>query len=199
MNTTRSDPVIPGAGDALVIVDVQVDFLPGGSLAVPGGDEIVPVLNRYIDFFAGRGLPVVATRDWHPPGHCSFKAHGGTWPPHCVADTPGAAFAPGLQLPPETHVVSKAVMSDRDAYSGLQGTDLNRFFKAQGIRRIFTGGLATDYCVLNTVQDLLRAGYTTVLLQDAIRAVNLNPTDGPRAIDAMLAQGAMTLALENLA
>src|SRR3990172_9324815 len=120
-----------GPGDALIVVDVQIDFLPGGSLAVPAGDEVVPVLNRYLGAFHAKSLPIFATRDWHPVNHCSFKAGGGPWPPHCVAGTAGAAFAPGLKLPPETTTISKATPPDKDAYSGFEGTDLEARVRAQ--------------------------------------------------------------------
>jgi nicotinamidase/pyrazinamidase len=112
-------------GDALLVVDVQNDFLPGGSLAVPGGDEVIPVLNHYLATFEAHGLPTFATRDWHPSDHCSFQAQGGPWPVHCVAGTQGADFAPGLQLPSSTSVISKATSSERDACSGFEGTDLD--------------------------------------------------------------------------
>ena len=98
---SSSSPIRLQTGDALIAVDVQNDFLPGGSLAVPQGDAVVPALNRYLAAFAARALPVFATRDWHPPNHCSFRAQGGIWPPHCVAATRGAEFAPGLALPPD--------------------------------------------------------------------------------------------------
>ena len=180
----------PRADDALVIVDVQNDFLPGGSLAVPGGDEVVPILNAAIAEFARQGLPIYATRDWHPADHCSFKNQGGPWPPHCVAGTPGAAFAPGLQLPAAAHIISKATTAGRDAYSGLAGTELDRLLREAGIARIVIGGLATDYCVLNTVRDARRAGYQVVLLLNAIRAVDLHPGDGDKAIAEMRQLGA---------
>jgi nicotinamidase/pyrazinamidase len=183
-------------GDALVIVDVQCDFLPGGSLAVPAGDAVVAPLNAWIARFAAAGLPVFATRDWHPPDHCSFRApggQGGTWPPHCVAGTPGARFAAGLALPTTARVVSKATRQEADAYSGFAGTDLHRQLQHLGVRRLFVGGLATDYCVLNTVQDALRLGYGVVLLADCIRAVDVQPGDGERAIAAMVAAGAIAL------
>lgn len=181
------------AGDALIMVDVQLDFLPGGSLAVPRGDEVVPALNRYIAVFRGLTLPVVATRDWHPPDHCSFKAQGGPWPPHCVAGSAGAHFATLLDLPCEAHIVSKATSRDRDAYSGFEGTGLDDWLRRAGASRVFVGGLATDYCVLNTVRDALRFGYATFLLLDAVRAVDVGAGDGARAIDEMRRLGAMAI------
>lgn len=186
----------PEAGDALLLVDVQNDFLPGGSLAVPCGDEVLPVLNRYIGGFMAQGLPVYATRDWHPARHCSFRAQGGPWPPHCIADTHGAAFAAGLRLPPDATVISKATTEDQDAYSGFQGTDLDRRLRAANIRRLFVGGLATDYCVLNSVRDALRLGYAVMLLTNAIRAVDVQPGDGQRAEAEMMRLGAQGLALQ---
>ncbi len=188
-----------GFGDALIAVDVQNDFLPGGSLAVARGDEVVPALNRYAALFAARGLPAIATRDWHPRNHCSFKAQGGPWPPHCVADTLGAAFAPGLELPHGTTVVSKATRIDQDAYSGFAETDLAELLHARGVRRVFVGGLATDYCVLNTVRDAVRLGFAVVLLCDAIRAVEARPGDGERAIAEMVALGAQPVERAQLA
>ncbi len=179
------------AGDALVIVDVQSDFLPGGSLAVPRGDEVVAVLNGCLAAFRNSGLPVVATRDWHPPDHCSFRQQGGPWSPHCVAGSQGAGFAPLLQLPTDVIVISKATAQQSDAYSGFEGTELDRLLRQAGVGRIFVGGLATDYCVLNTVRDALRLGYKTVLLLDAIRAVDIHAGDGERAIAEMLQKGAM--------
>lgn len=180
-------------GDALILVDVQLDFLPGGSLAVPHGDEVVPALNHYIAVFRRLTFPVVATRDWHPPDHCSFKAQGGIWPPHCIAGSDGARFASLLDLPCEARIVSKATMRDKDAYSGFEGTDLDDWLKGSGIRRVFIGGLATDYCVLNTVRDALRLGYAAFLLQDAVRAVDVAAGDGERAIAEMRRLGAATI------
>ena len=194
-----TDPAAPGPGDALVVVDVQRDFLPGGSLAVPRGDEVVPVLNRYVADFVRAGLPIFATRDWHPPDHCSFRARGGPWPPHCVQDALGAAFAPGLALPPSAVVVSKGTSPERDAYSGFEGTDLDRRLREAGVRRLFVGGLATDYCVLNTVKDALAAGFPTLLLTDAIRAVDVRPGDGRRAEEEMVRLGALPVRHETLA
>ena len=115
----------PGSRDALLVVDVQNDFLAGGSLPVPGGDAIIPILNRYIALFKRNRLPVFATRAWHPQRHASFAEQGGPWPPHCVAGTPGAAFPASLALPDDVIVVSKVANEQRDAYSGFQETDLD--------------------------------------------------------------------------
>ncbi len=177
-------------GDALIVVDVQRDFLPGGSLAVPDGDQVVPVLNACLERFAELGLPVFATRDWHPPDHCSFVDQGGTWPPHCVRETPGAAFADDLQLADDVTIVSKATSPGADAYSGFEGTDLAERLAAAGARRTFIGGLATDYCVLATVRDALAAGFDVVVLEDAVRAVDVEPGDGDRALATMRELGA---------
>ncbi len=196
---TASNKLVLGPGDALIVVDVQNDFLPGGSLAVPEGDAVVPVLNRYLAVFAAKSLPIYAARDWHPLDHCSFKARGGPWPPHCVAGSAGAAFAPGLKLPPQTTVISKATTADKDAYSGFEGTDLDARLRAQNIRRVFVGGLATDYCVLNTVKDARRFSYEVSLLADAIRAVNVKPDDGRNAAAEMQRLGAHPIDFKALA
>lgn len=183
--------------DALVLVDVQHDFV-SGTLAVPGAREILPMLERYVREFSRRGLPVVATRDWHPGGHCSFLDRGGPWPVHCVAGTPGAAFAAGVSIGPDAMVISKATTPERDAYSGFERTDLDRRLRELGVRRLFVGGLATDYCVLRTVLDALRLGYGVVLLADAMRAVDLKPGDGERALSEMQAAGATCVRFEDL-
>jgi len=189
----------PFARSALILVDVQRDFLPGGALGVPDGDAVVPVLNRYIEAFAHQQRPIFATRDWHPADHCSFAAQGGPWPPHCIAGSAGAGFADALHLPPETIIVSKADTPEADAYSGFEGTTLDSALKQRGIRQVHIGGLATDYCVLNTVLDALKLGYRVHLLTDAIRAVDVEPGDGEHAITRMQAAGAMPVTLGNLA
>lgn len=197
MITQQQDFDLQG-GDALIVVDVQNDFFPGGSLAVPHGDEVVPVLNEYIDRFISKALPIFATRDWHPAGHCSFRERGGPWPPHCIAGTKGAEFAPGLALPQYVEVISKATQRDRDAYSGFEGTDLAGRLRQSGTQRVFIGGLATDYCVFNTVKDALKEGFATTLLLDAVRAVDVQPGDGQASIAEMLRLGAKPGHLERM-
>jgi nicotinamidase/pyrazinamidase len=195
---SSSSPIRLQTGDALIAVDVQQDFLPGGSLAVPEGDAVVPVLNRYLAAFAAHALPVFATRDWHPPNHCSFKAQGGIWPPHCVAATPGAEFARDFALPPTAVIVSKAATQEADAYSGFGGTDLAARLRAVRATRLLIGGLATDYCVLNTVKDALTEGFGVLLLADAIRAVDVKPGDGARALAEMRQLGARLILYEDI-
>ena len=197
--TRHKSGITPGPGDALVIVDVQNDFLPGGALAVPRGDEVVSALNRYIRGFQSKALPIYATRDWHPDNHCSFKQQGGPWPPHCIAGTRGADFARALDLPKKTVIIPKATTQDKDAYSGFEGTDLGEHLRTQNIKRIFVGGLATDYCVLDTVKDALKLGFTVMLLKDAIRAVDVTPGDGEKAQQEMQRLGAQAISLEMLA
>ncbi len=177
--------------DALIVVHVQRDFLPGGALAVQEGDEVVEPLNRWIDRCRAAGVPVLATRDWHPPDHCSFQAQGGPWPPHCVAGTPGAEFASGLRLPPDARVISQATDPAREAYSGFDGTELLRRLRQAGSRRLWIGGLATDYCVRATVLDAVKAGFETHVLTQAIRPVEVHPGDGRRALEEMRAAGAV--------
>ena len=196
--TSPAQKISVSAGNALIVVDVQNDFLPGGSLAVPDGDAVVPVLNRYLAEFSARELPVYATRDWHPANHCSFKARGGPWPPHCIAGTHGAQFAAGLKFPTGATVISKAEKPDKDAYSGFEGTDLGARLRARKVKRLFIGGLAADYCVLNTVRDALSLGHEVYLLTDAIRAVNINPDDGPKAEAEMQRLGAKPITLAAL-
>lgn len=185
--------------DALVVVDVQADFLPGGSLAVSDGDEVVPVLNRYLALARRKRLPVFASRDWHPARHCSFKLSGGPWPEHCVAGTPGAAFAPGLELSADAVIISKGTQEQADAYSAFEGTDLARRLRDIGARRLLVGGLATDYCVRATVSDALAEGFDVLLLQDAIRAVNVKPGDGERAEREMQDAGAARVQIKDFA
>jgi nicotinamidase/pyrazinamidase len=179
---------------ALVIVDVQNDFCPGGALGVQDGDRVVPVLNRYIEKFAQAGMPVLVTRDWHPPRTTHFNTAGGLWPPHCVQGSKGAEFHPALKISSDTVVLSKGMAVDEDNYSGFDAVDsrgvvLKDVLRQSGIERIYVGGLATDYCVKETVLDGLGEGFQVVLLQDAVRGVNLQPEDSDQAIDAMVRSG----------
>ena len=176
--------------DALLIVDLQNDFLPGGSLAVPEGDAVIAPLNRCIAVFTSAELPVIATRDWHPPEHCSFLSRGGPWPAHCVQQTSGAGFAPGLALPANAWVVDKATDPERDDYSEFSVAGFDAALRTRGIHRLFMGGLATEYCVRETVLDALRRGLRVVVLLDCIRPIERRPGDGERAIASMKQAGA---------
>ncbi|MCF8721515.1 nicotinate phosphoribosyltransferase [Nitrospina gracilis] len=187
----------PQPGDALLIVDLQNDFLPGGSLAVPDGDQVIAPLNRYAETFRQKSLPIFASRDWHPEHHCSFEKQGGPWPPHCIQNTEGADFAQELNLA-EATVISKAETEEADAYSAFQGTDLDRQLKACGVRRLFIGGLATDYCVLNTVRDAVKNTYEVILLEDAIRAANVNAGDEARALSEMRNLGCRSATVQDV-
>lgn len=184
------------AKDALIIVDVQNDFCPGGALAVSGGDEVIPVLNRVIERFSDAGLPIFVTRDWHPEKTSHFSSYGGLWPVHCVQRTRGAEFHDDLKLSNDVVVVSKGMAPDEDSYSGFQATDMSgtplaELLRRRQIERIIVGGLATDYCVKHTVLDGLKEGFKVLLLADAIRAVNLKPHDEKLAIDEMVRAGAV--------
>jgi nicotinamidase-related amidase len=185
-----------GETDALVIVDVQKDFLPGGALPAPEGDQVIPVLNEYIRLFK-RKARVYATRDWHPLNHVSFRARGGPWPPHCIRETDGAQFHPDLQLPSSATIISKAMDPDRESYSGFDNTALAEDLRKSGVSRIFVGGLATDYCVKNTVLDGLAMGFEVVLLTDACQGINVQPQDSQDAVKAMTLRGAKTATLDD--
>ena len=181
--------------DALIVVDVQNDFLPGGALAVPGGNEVIAPLSRCIVAFEQRGRPIFATRDWHPPDHCSFQSQGGRWPQHCVAGSHGAQFAAGLHLPASARIISKATDRQADAYSGFQGTDLGAQLSALGCMRVFVGGLATDYCVRATALDARSAGLEVIVLEDAVAAVDATEGDGQRAFQEMREHGVQLLSV----
>jgi nicotinate phosphoribosyltransferase len=187
------------SGDALVIVDVQNDFLPGGALAVPNGDEVISPLNGYIDCFASRCLPVFATRDCHPADHCSFRSRGGPWPEHCVKGSHGAQISPQLKLSPSTEIVSKPSVRDKETYSPFEGTGFENTLREKNVSRLFVGGLATDYCVLYTVLGARQRGFKVYYLRDAIRAVNAQPNDGEKAEREMKRAGAVPLQMNQLA
>lgn len=181
--------------DALVIVDVQNDFCPGGALPVADGDKVVPALNRYIERFQQAQMPIFATRDWHPEKTKHFKAYGGLWPPHCIQETKGAEFRSDLQLPGNAVIVSAGMAPDEEGYSAFDGRDdrglgLAELLRGRGVKRLFVGGLATDYCVKHTVLGGLKERFKVVLLEDAIRGVDLQPGDSERAIAEMIRAGA---------
>ncbi len=188
---------------ALVVVDVQNDFTPGGALAVPEGDQVVPLLNQYLERFRAAGLPTFASRDWHPTVTKHFKAYGGLWPPHCIQGTRGAEFHPDLKLPEGTTIVSKGMDPQKDSYSVFDafepdGTPFVEGLKRRGIDRLYVGGLATDYCVKWTALEASKQGFAATLLVDASLGVNLQPHDSERAIAEMVRQGAAVITLERL-
>ena len=174
---------------ALIVVDVQNDFCPGGTLAVAHGDEVVEPLNKLIDEFLERGDPVYKSRDWHPPTTKHFQSYGGTWPVHCLQNTKGAEFHPALRDDPRIEVISKG-LGDKDCYSAFDETDLAARMRDQKVEEVVVGGLATDYCVKNTVLDAVKHGFKVKAVENAMRAVDLQPGDGERAIEEMRSAGA---------
>jgi nicotinamidase/pyrazinamidase len=178
----------------LMVVDVQIDFCPGGSLGITGGDTIIPVINRYIELFRRAGVPVFATRDWHPPVTTHFKQFGGLWPPHCVQGSVGAGFHPALRLPGDVTVVSKGIDPLKDDYSAFRtslesGLPFAEHLKKSGVTQVYICGLATDYCVRWTALDAIQAGFKVTVLEDAIKGVNLNPQDSAQALAEIVAAG----------
>lgn len=169
------------SGDALLIVDVQKDFCAGGALEVPEGDQVVPVLNDWIGAARDAGIPIVASRDWHPVEHCSFAPQGGPWPEHCVQDSRGAEFHDDLDLPDSAVRVSKGTAFDKDAYSAFDGTGLDGWLKRHGVRRLWVGGLAEDVCVAQTVLDACRFGYDVEVDLAATRPVDADAREKVQA------------------
>lgn len=189
--------------DALLVIDVQNDFCPGGALAVSGGDGVVPVLNQYIREFRQTGLLVIFSRDWHPQKTTHFKEFGGIWPRHCIQGTKGAEFHPDLNVPDNAIIVTKGNDPDSDDYSAFQavtedGHGLGDMLREMGIKRILVGGLATDYCVKESALSGINEGFDVVLLEDAIKGVDINPGDSVKAIDEMHKAGAKSLTLDSL-
>ena len=180
---------------ALLVVDVQNDFCPGGALGIQEGHKIIPILNRYIKFFEKENLPIFVTRDWHPKVTKHFKQFGGIWPKHCVEGSPGAQFHPELKFPNEAFVMSKGMDPEKDSYSAfhatdLSGTVLSNLLKIFGVTEIYIGGLATDYCVKHSAFDALKDGLKVFILTDAIAGVNLQPEDSSVALEDMVRRGA---------
>lgn len=178
-------------GDALLIVDVQNDFCPGGALAVNEGDKVVPVLNQWINAAQRLGVTIYVSRDWHPAQHISFKERGGPWPPHCIQGTKGAAFHQDLKLPANVQVISKAQSPDEDSYSAFGGTDLAERLRRAGIHRLWVGGLTQDYCVRETSLEAIREGFEVHVIVEGTRAVNVHPEDGRRALEDVRRAGAI--------
>ena len=174
--------------EALVIVDFQNDFTPGGALAVPGGDAIAEHVNALAA--DPRFELVVATRDWHPPDHGSFEDQGGPWPVHCVQDTPGAELHPALDRARLDVIVDKGQNPATEGYSGFDQTGLERLLRERGIDRLTIVGLATDYCVKNTALDALRHGFEVSVDSAGVRGVEVAPGDSERALEELRQAGA---------
>ncbi len=191
----RTTNITLNSKDALIIADIQNDFLPGGALSVKEGDLVIPALNEYARMFKKAGSVLVASRDWHPPNHISFKAQGGIWPLHCIQGTRGAEFSPLLKLTEDTLIISKAIDPAKEAYSVFDGTNLADKLKEQGVSRVFVGGLATDYCVLNTVLDARKLGLSAVVLLDATKGIDLKTGDVEEALQTMTKAGASQVTL----
>jgi len=175
--------------DALLVVDPQMDFFPGGALPVSEGDAILQTVNQALRAFSDAGLPIFVTRDWHPADHCSFTAHGGQWPAHCVRGTGGADLHPGLEPPHLFALVQKATTSDRDAYSDFEGTGLEQVLRSHDVDRVVVCGLALEYCVRATCLDAVAAGFGATLLVDGTRPVEVEAGDGERALEELRAAG----------
>lgn len=175
---------------ALVIVDVQRDFLLDGALPVPRSNEVVATASRLAEGFHAPGLLVVCTRAWLPADHKSFRGHGGQLPPHCVQDTHGAEFADDLVIPPDTWIISKGTSRTQSALSAFDGTDLAERLRKAGIETLLICGLATETGVRSTIVDALEAGFGVYLVADACRPFNRHPSDGPQAVGEMMRLGA---------
>ena len=191
------------SGRALLVVDVQNDFCPGGALGIRDGSRIIPALNRYIEYFVKERLPVIATRDWHPEITRHFQQFGGVWPVHCIQESFGAQFHPDLKLPEGVLVVSKGMDPEEDSYSAFHATDssgrlLADLLESLGISWICIGGLATDYCVKHSALDALKRRLDAYILVDAIAGVNLQPEDSSQAMEEMVRSGARKMYLNDL-
>lgn len=188
---------------ALLVVDVQNDFCPGGALAIPGGDKIIPRINKYIKIFSKKKLPVFFTRDWHPKNTGHFKKFGGVWPVHCIQNTKGAAFHPKLKLSKGAILLYKGIYPDREGYSAFEaetqsGMSLLNLLELFGIKEIYVAGLATDYCVKFTTHEAIKAGFKVKILSDAVRGVNLKPGDSEDALKEMVRSGARKITLKDM-
>jgi len=176
---------------ALIVVDMQKDFMPGGSLPVPEADRIIPKVEEYIRKFKENGALIIATRDWHPENHISFKEQGGPWPKHCVQNTEGAKFV--VKLPEDAIIISKADKPDKEAYSGFEGTNLAEILKNKGVNEVYICGVATEYCVKATALDALKYGFDVYILRDAIKGID--PEGEERALKELEEKGAKIVTL----
>ena len=188
---------------ALLIVDLQNDFCPGGALSVPEGDQIILAINKYIKIFQKKKAAILATRDWHPVRTKHFKDFGGIWPVHCIQNTLGAAFHPKLKLPKDAILLYKGMDPQKDAYSAFQaedtsGTSLPKLLKLYGVQELYIAGLATDYCVRFSARDALKQGFKVKILTDAIKGVDLKPKDSENAIKEIVKLGAKKITLKNM-
>lgn len=179
---------------ALVIVDVQNDFVPGGALAVPEGDAVIEPLNRLARAYE----TVFATRDWHPPDHHSFEAQGGPWPVHCVQDTEGAELHPDLDRSQIDDVVDKGDRPDVEGYSAFDGTDFEHRLRERGIDSLALGGLAENICVRFTALEARKLGFDVKLVEDATRGIDVEAGDIDRALEEMRAEGVVVVRSEDL-
>jgi nicotinamidase/pyrazinamidase len=187
----------------LLVVDVQIDFCPGGALPVPRGELVVSAMNLYVQLFHKERCPIFASRDWHPADTKHFKKYGGLWPVHCVQDSVGARFHPELVLPEETVVISAGLGREDEGYSSFEGisedgTPFAAVLRRRKVKKLYVGGLATDYCVKESVLDALREGLEVTLLTDAVRGIDLKPGDCERAIAQMVEAGADLANLESI-
>lgn len=188
---------------ALLIVDVQNDFCPGGALGIKEGDKIIPAINKYIEIFIKNNLPIILTRDWHPAETRHFKRFGGAWPGHCIQNTKGAEFHPQLRIPEGAIIISKGMNPAKDSYSAFQAFDsaeknLPSLLKEKGISELFICGLATDYCVKFTALDALKSAFKVNVLADAIKGVDLQPKDSENALKEIISLGAKAITLKDV-
>lgn len=188
---------------ALLVVDMQNDFCPGGALGIPQADRIIPAVNRYMRSFARKKLVVFVSRDWHPVRTSHFKDFGGIWPAHCIQNTSGSDFCPGIKIPKGAVFLYKGMDPHKDSYSVFHaeddaGTGFLKILNIYGIKELYIAGLATDYCVKFTTLDALKNGFKVRILEDAVKGVDLKPGDSQKALKQMLKQGAKTITSKQL-
>lgn len=188
----------PDKRSALILVHLQNDFFPGGALPVEDGDQILTQVNQYIGYFQHQAAAVMATRDWHPPDHCSFKEQGGPWPPHGIQGSRGAQFHADLHLPNGSLIISVATSPQKEAHSGFDETSLADYLEDRNAKTIYIVGLATEFWIKQTVLDGLKLGLQMIVLEDAIRGVNTKPTDSEQAIQEMATAGAIRATAKDL-